>query len=311
LPLHLLYKHQNVPREYAEYRLDIGPDKKYNDDGSVKRPLKNHERHHSLHCAAGFEVKDGMTEYRFIRTGAKEERSYGLDARLEAHGIPGKVKIPVEGAPEDTGPWHEFMRHHAIDPYMVYASWDARGMTKLDQKILDMRLTLPSMIRELEARFSASSTRAVMTYMRGHFLNAGQIPSTKYNYDDAEIAAMTPERRHELGLDAKVFHGRKWILTLSNHMLDDNGLQCIMEFPNKRTKYYLGVADIDIVSSYPTITEILNASKDTLCQELCEAVGIDEYVFRNNVMGLTIGVDAVRYCTELHNMVTPMELLDM
>jgi len=300
-----------VTNEYAEYWFQEGPDKKFSETGKG-RPLKPAERHHHLHCTAGFEIIDAMISFRLIRTGSKELPSYALDAILKMMGLRGKIRIISE---EGLSPkeWHDEMQaNHRIE-YLVYASFDTRSMTLLDAKTQDLKLTLGSLIEECEYKDAYSSTKRVALDFSNHAIREGRVCSARYNYDPDEIEEMDDERRYELGLDHKVIGSRDWILTLPAFMASpDMGIKPFKDYPNWRSQIAIGSSDIDIVSSYPTVDEILNASKETVTKELISIKGIPEEVMRNNNLNLLTGkVSHMRYSIEMYNKISVSEVVDI
>jgi len=309
IPAKQLYRNPSLPRKYAEHWFKEGADKKYNDDGTVKRPLKFEERWHVLYTAAGFEVTDAMCDYKLIRTGSKQLPSHGLDAVLKIHDLGGKLKLSDKKVDLLTGgKWHDYMRLNEQSNYAVYATYDTLGMNLLDNKTMDLKLTLPSLIEECEWSVANSSTRRVAIEYRKHAMEQNIVPATRFNYYPKDKAKLTYEQQYELGIDADVLDGDGWILTLRNFMLANNGLRCIEGMPEAVTRIYLGVCDIDILSSYPSVNSALNVSKETTMKEIISIEGILESVFRANNMMLSTGTDKVRYAEEMFGLASLTEL---
>lgn len=72
------------------------------------------------------------------------------------------------------------------------------------------------------------------------------------------------------------------------------GLACVEEMQNYLTLIFTHVADLDIVSTYPNVSQILNIARETCVMEFCQIQGIVESVRREFGVNLTGGrVNAV------------------
>ena len=130
-----------VPKEYRHFKFKKGAAKKVTASGRVLN-YKPSQRWHTVLSPSSFYWLDAMCVYRQVRTGAPEEPSYALDAILKKHKIGGKLKF--EEADHLSGlAWHQFMQEKYPLQYVVYNIYDCIGMELLDEKTLDLQLSLP------------------------------------------------------------------------------------------------------------------------------------------------------------------------
>lgn len=77
-------------------------------------------------------------------------------------------------------------------------------------------------------------------------------------------------------------------------MCAPEGLDCVKEFPGYQTLIFTHVADLDIVSTYPNVSQILNIARETCVMEFSRMHGITELHRREVGVNLTGGrVNAV------------------
>ncbi|MFO5701862.1 hypothetical protein ACLBSN_32355, partial [Klebsiella pneumoniae] len=57
-------------------------------------------------------------------------------------------------------------------------------------------------------------------------------------------------------------------------MAGPNGLQCVKDLPNYKTLIFCHIADLDIVSTYPNVSQILNIARETCVMEFSMMEGI-------------------------------------
>ncbi|MFO5854564.1 hypothetical protein, partial [Klebsiella pneumoniae] len=80
-----------------------------------------------------------------------------------------------------------------------------------------------------------------------------------------------------------------WIVTLPSYMAGPNGLQCVKDLPNYKTLIFCHIADLDIVSTYPNVSQILNIARETCVMEFSMMEGISEHHRREVGVNLTGG----------------------
>ncbi len=97
---------------------------------------------------------------------------------------------------------------------------------------------------------------------------------------------------------------------LPSHLIEDNGLQLIIENPSLRTNIRIGVADLDVTGAYPHNELVFNVSKETTSKELVSVEGFDDAVVRMQTINFSAGhVNAAEFCQTLFGLPTMPELL--
>jgi hypothetical protein len=97
---------------------------------------------------------------------------------------------------------------------------------------------------------------------------------------------------------------------LPAHLVDNNGLKVIEEYPDMRTNIRRSVGDLDVSAAYPNNGVCFNISKRTTMAEIIDIEGVDEFTRR--MQGLnTLGgaTNAVEVCTNLFSMPTMFQML--
>lgn len=130
-----------VPRQYRHFEYKQGPKKKVTASGKVM-PIKPAAQWHTVYCPSSFYFIDAMCAYRHIRTGQAEQPSYSLDAILQKELGIRKLKFKEADGLKGLD-WHQFMQQHHPLEYIIYNVFDCISMEELDEKTLDLRLTLP------------------------------------------------------------------------------------------------------------------------------------------------------------------------
>lgn len=101
-------------------------------------------------------------------------------------------------------------------------------------------------------------------------------------------------------------------MTLASHF-SAFGLRVIKGCKNILTGIRAFVYDSDAVSSYPSCTQVANASKVTTRKEPCSIEGKDERLFRLQNLNLIAAAEtnAIEYTTKMFNAPTLLQLSDM
>lgn len=236
-----------VPKQYRYFRYKQGPSKKVTASGLVT-PIKPAARWHTVYSTSSFYVIDAMCVYKHVRIGQPEKQSYALDAILKEEKLDQKLKF--EEASHLTGlAWHEFMQANYKIEYMVYNVFDCIAIEQLDEKTKDMAFTMPlfSGYSDFE-NFKSQPRRSVdnlhfFVQTKGKVIGVTpQIAKSKNNGQDEEEDDVEDIESELLGLDG-------WIITLPAHLIMDNGLKCIEEFPNLHTNFHIHTGDLDVSAS--------------------------------------------------------------
>lgn len=289
-----------IPYQFRSFYYKQGPKQKRTDSGKVM-PIKPAAQWHTVFCPASFYFIDSMCAYRHIRTGSQEEQSYALDAILDKifKDQPEIRKLKFEEASQFTGlEWHQFMQQNYPLEYTIYCVFDCVSMELLDEKTVDLQLTLPSMSGCSDFCNFKSQPRRLVDGLHYFLKDRGYVIGT--TSDEMKIE----EDKYTLGLDG-------WIVTLPAHLVADNGLQCILENPGQRTNIRVHVADLDVSASYPNGGAALNISKATTTKEMFRIRGVDEHTQRMNSINLSGGAtNSFEWCQDMLKMPSMEQLLE-
>lgn len=225
-----IFSDPSVPKEFRHFKFKKGPAKKQMASGRILN-FKPAQRWHSLSVPASFFVIDAMQAYKQVRTGAPEESSYSLDSIL-AKEFKGKLqKLKFAEADKYKGAeWHVFMQKHYQIEYVVYNIFDCIGMELLDEKTLDLQLSLPMFAGCTDFANFNSLPRKSMNELHWVCRDMGLVPG-------CTASEMTDENdEFSTGISG-------WIVMLPSHLVSDNGLKIIKENPDVRTNIRIGVAD--------------------------------------------------------------------
>ncbi|MNC49816.1 hypothetical protein D3C75_990230 [compost metagenome] len=114
------------------------------------------------------------------------------------------------------------------------------------------------------------------------------------------IGTASDQMSHEL--DKFVIGHDDWIVTLPSYMAAAEGMSCVEEMRDYLTLIFTHVADLDIVSTYPNVSQILNIARETTVMEFCQIQGLTEAIRREFGVNLTGGrVNAVEIAQKVLN----------
>lgn len=218
----------SVPDEYKTFKFKMGAAKKVTASGKVMN-YKPSQRWHSVNSPASFYWIDAMCAYRQIRTGRPEEPSYALDAILEKNIKRNKLKF--EQASEYTDlEWHKFMQKNHPLEYIIYNVFDCVGMEILDEKTLDLSLTLPMFARATDFGNFNSQPKRLCDDLYGFYMERGWVFGTT----SSEMAEEEDEETAKLS---------DWIIALPAELNYNTGLKVIKDNPDYNTNIRVHCAD--------------------------------------------------------------------
>lgn len=219
--------------EHAFFDYIIGPDKKVTASGLIT-PIKPAAQWHTVLAPSSFYVIDSMCAYRHIRITAQEEPSYALNNILATvfKDKPEIRKLSFEEANAYSGlEWHQFMQEFYPLQYTIYNFFDDIGVEKLDEKTIDLRVTLPMFSGICDFKNFNSQPKRLATGMHFYLINKSKkVMGTTSDEMITEDDKLLPS----LG---------GWITALAPHNLLENGLRCIKDFPNLVSNIHTHVAD--------------------------------------------------------------------
>jgi hypothetical protein len=285
-----------IPKAYRFFNYVQGPRQKKTAKGDIT-PLKPHEQWHTVFCPASFYFIDAMCVYKKIRNAEQEEPSYSLDALLNKHLGLRKLNFTVADGFVKAD-WHIFMQTQYKLEYVIYNVFDCVSMELLDEKTKDLSIAMPMQSGSSDfCNFKSQPRRTVDNLHFVCLMRDKVIGSTSDEMSDG-FDGLT------LGLD-------DWIVTLPAHLVMDNGLCIIEEYPAMRTNCRAHIGDLDVSASYPNGECVFNVSKETTHTELCSIEGVDEELQRLEGVNLSAGpTNALEICHHLMGMPTLDELLE-
>ena len=286
-----------IPKNYRFFTYKKGQTKKVTASG-LETPIKPSAQWHTVFCPSSFYIIDAMCVYRQVRTGSAEKQSYSLDAILGEELDLGKLKF--EEANKYTKlRWHQFMQSNYKIEYIIYNRFDCIAMELLDEKTLDLAVTLPLFAGCSDFSVFNSQPRRKVDDLHYYFLKNGRVIGTTCSKMAKEEDAET------LGLEG-------WIITLPAHPVADNGLQIIAEHPELRTNIRGHVADLDVSASYPNGQCVFNISKETTVKEIIRIEGVNSYTSRMQSINLSGGLsNSVEFCSYMFKFPKLSELTEL
>lgn len=185
----------------------------------------------------------------------------------------GKLKFPETD--NLTGiEWHiEMQKNHKIR-YGLYNIIDSIRLEQLDEKTNDLARSITLYSKNSDYKNFNSNPKRLCDDMHFWYLNREQV-----------IGSSSDQMIHEL--DQYVVGHDGWIVTLPSYMAGPNGIKCVKEFPEYRSLIWTHVADLDIVSTYPNVSQILNIARETVVMEFSALWGISENHRREVGVNLT------------------------
>ena len=207
------------PYRYATYKQGL---KSKTTASGKKMNLAPAEQWHQFTSPASFFMIDAMCVYRIVRAAKGLDPSYALDAILKKELGVRKLKFSQADHCTPGLEWHEFMQASNKIEYLVYNLFDCISVEMLDEKEKDLSTTIN--INSKQNEFTIFPRQPKRTSYSLHFyaLDKGQV-----------IASTPPEIRVED--DDHVISTEGIIITLATHLVDDNGLKCLTDYPDLST----------------------------------------------------------------------------
>lgn len=290
-----LFSDPRIPERYRHFKYKQGKKQKKTASGKIT-PIKPADQWHTVYTPASFYFIDGMCTYRKIRSQKGEEPKYTLDYILQKN--LGMRKLKFKEADHVSGiDWHLLMQTRYKLEYIVYNVFDCISMEMLDEQIKDLSLAMPQASGCSDFETFKSQPRRSADALHYFCLERGKVFGS--TSDD-----MTSE------LDKEVLSLDGWIVTLPAHLVADNGLKVIEEYPELRTNIRGHVGDLDVSASYPNGECVFNVSKSTTKKELCRVQGVQEYMQRMQGINLSAGhVNSVEWCCAMLKLPSMEEML--
>lgn len=283
-----VFSDPSLPENLRYFRYQEDNSSKVTASG-VNKPPGPHERWHIVKSSSSFYWIDGMCAYNYVRVGTKAvPGGYGLDNVLgkELGKNLQKLKFEDENTSKLTGvDWHKYMTHNKPLEYVIYNVWDVLSMLELDLKTKDLSTSVPVLSGCSSFDNFKSGPKKIIDELIFFYLNHGRVLGTRpSNRDESEISL------------------KNWIVLLPSHRTKDNGLKALNETKHITTNIRLSVYDADQVSGYPSNSQAINISGDTMSKEVLEYIGIDPMVAKLQNINLVFGpINSVEYCNTMFN----------
>lgn len=172
--------------------------------------------------------------------------------------------------------WHiEMQKHHKIR-YGLYNIIDSMRLEQLDERINDLATSITMFSKTSDYKNFNSNPKRLCDDMHFWYLNRP---------DPCVIGTSSDQMVHEL--DQYVVGHDGWIVTLPTYMAGPNGIKCVKDLPDYKSLIWTHVADLDIVSTYPNVSQILNIARETTVMETAAVQGVSDYHKRELGVNLT------------------------
>lgn len=172
--------------------------------------------------------------------------------------------------------WHKEMQLNHKVRYGLYNIIDSIRLEQLDEKIEDLSRSITLFSKYSDYKDFSSNPRRLTTDMHFWYLE---------REEPCVIGSSSDQMLHPLD-DLVVSHS-DWIVTLPTYMAGPNGIKCVKDFPNYNSLIYCHVADLDIVSTYPNVSQILNIARETTVMETAAVQGVSDHHKRELGVNLT------------------------
>lgn len=286
-PAHV-FSDPSVPARYRHFQYKQGQKQKKTASGKLT-PIKPADQWHTVFCPSSFYFIDAMCVYRKIRIAKGEEPSYALDAILDK--MLGARKLKFKEAEQYTKlEWHQFMQQNYKLEYIIYNVFDCVSMEMLDETTLDLQVALPGGSGCSDFMNFKSQPRRTVDDLHYFAMDHGLV-----------IGSTSGEMATDLDLLTASLEG--WISTLPAHLVADNGLRIIEEYPELRTNIRVHTADLDVSASYPNGEVVFNIGKATTRKELIRIEGVPSHLQRTMGINLSAGhTNAVEFAVNCYHL---------
>lgn len=282
-----------VPIKFRHFNYREGAAQKVTQGGKVI-PLHPAERWHTVQASASFYFLDAMCVYKRLRTANGNEPSYSLDYILRRNKISdGKLSFTETDHITNKLEWHQVMQSQYKIEYVIYNIFDCISVEMLDEKTGDISSSFPNLCELSDYANFTSNPRRIADDLHYVCRERGLVIAT--------TADEMVEEDDKLVVDLT-----DWVVTLPSTMMVENGIPLIRELPTLRSSMRVMNSDLDVTSTYPTVEEVANISKETTHRELAEIKGVSDVIRREVGVNLSGGeVNAIEHCHRIHNLPLP------
>ena len=294
-----LFSDPSVPPEFRYFEYKRGPTQKVTASGKTMS-ISIEDRWNWVTHPAMWQMVDSMPIYRILRVAAGKDPSYALDYILEKEEL-GIKKLKIKEIEGLSGlRWHEVMQTRFKIEYGVYNLFDSIALEILDEKTKDLASNISLHSKNSDYKHFNSQPKRLCDDM--HFWHLRRTPQ--------EVIGSSSDQAED-ELDKHVIGHDQWIVTLPSYMAAPTGIQGVKEFPDYKTFIFVHVADLDVVSTYPNVSQLLNISRKTCKYEFCRMKGVSEHHRREVGVNLTGGrVNSVEICQKILKIPSMDDMLD-
>lgn len=293
-----VFSHPTVPKNLRYFYYAKGQTRKQKANGDYMT-IAPAEQWHTVHCPASFYIIDAMPVYRILRRVKGMLPSYALDYVTTHELGEGKLKFHDASEPyvkEGSLDWHRLMQRKHKGVYAAYNIVDCIRIEELDEKTTDLSKKVGILKGPSHYKDFNSNPRRIVDKL--HFY-----------LEDLGYSIGTTSDQMKDDLDSMVVDMRDWIVTLSSVLVEEFGVKVIKDL-NRDSTFYIHNADLDIVSTYPTVGVVLNISKETCMFELSRIAGINGKERRSIGINLTGGpTNASIICEKVFKLKVHKDLL--
>lgn len=315
-----IFSDPSVPEHLRYFRVVEGRAQRTTQAGKVMS-IPVEERWHKFYMPAKFKVIDSMTAYRYIRLqDPKLPGGYSLDNVLKSEGyIPKLELVDMPGMTKKN--IHIYMLNKHPIEYVAYNIWDVLALWCKEDKDHDLSISLPMLSGVTDFDKFSSNPSKIYEDFYSFYREENKIIANMLDTDVNEELESLGRTDWTITVDlwrADDTYGHSILsddyttnITLDNNndikKLQDRGYV----IPNNllRSRVMPLSFDLDITSSYPSCTYVLNVSADTCVRELITIGGYEKETFKYANINLITGVTGyMKYCSEMFNMPTLKEL---
>jgi len=282
-----VFSDPSVPEQYRYCNYKRGPAQKTTASGK-SMSINIEDRWNWITHPASFQIVDSMPIYRILRLTNGKDSSYALDYILRKE--LNMTKLKFDKVSHLSGlRWHEVMQEKYKIEYGVYNIFDSISLELLDEKTNDLASDVTLFSKNSDYKNFNSNPRRLCDDMHFWYLRRDE-PCVIGSSSDNPVSE----------LDKVVVGHSDWIVTLPSYMAAPTGLACIQEFKDYQSLIFTHVSDLDIVSTYPVISQALNIARETCVMEFGRMKGIREHERREVGVNLTAGrVNAIEICEKI------------
>ena len=276
-----------VPKEWRYFKYQRDDNVKETVSG-VNKPPAPQERWHIVKCLASFYVIDAMCAYNYIRVGSKlVPGGYSLDNILSKE-LGSKLKKIKYDEDEEVKyllgvEWHTYMQSKRPLHYIIYNVWDVLSMLMLDRKTGDLETSMSTLAEDSSYEIFKSNPKMLIDAIYWTYLENGRVLGTRGSSGTKEGIVLSD-----------------WIVMLPATSIVDDGMRVIEEDLEHRTNTRGFVFDSDQTAGYPSNSQAINISKDTMMREIIYEEGDIGLMKRFENINLMFGkVNSVKFCTKI------------